>query len=737
MTIGVLLGVVPPMLAAIWFASFHAANIIRSQAKQNLELKADVLTQSVSRWEQMNVRVLRSISQNPSILSMNASKQLPLLVAINRSYSHIYLAEAYNLEGYVVARGSGTAPDRINRSDRYWFKSAVAGNEITREALISRLTGKPAVIFSTPIREFASLSLGDRGNSVSELQQQLKQLGYYKNEITGIYGNATANAVTQFQKKYSGLSADGSVDFTTKQLLELATNFKQQISQTSQLNSTDKPVDKPADKPEKIQGVAIIGIFLNELASSIGTVRIGKTGFAFLVDEKGKLIAHPDPKLLAGKQLINLSNYAPVQTLLAGQIGAFYFTDERGVKWLSCLKKLDSGWGVIILQQEAEALEKEQLFWRFAITTAALAVLGVGGLTWILTSRLVRPLGHLTFAAAQLSNGDWNQRVNIDRLDELGTLAKAFNRMAVQLQKLFASLEAKNQEAEKARTEAVEASKTKSLFLANMSHELRTPLNAIIGYSEMLEEEAFDLNCEELLPDLQRINNAGQHLLSLINDILDISKIEAGRIELYLETCEISAIIHDVATTIKPLVDKNRNILTVNCSPDLGTVYTDVTKIYQCLLNLLSNASKFTEAGEITLEVSRFRRKQEEGRGKKEEEFSYLEEREQKSELSDWEEWISFKVSDTGIGMNAEQIERVFQAFTQADESTTRRYGGTGLGLAIAKKFCQMMGGDISLESELGKGSIFTVELPARVKGDSLRDSYAARTFDPTNQELL
>ncbi|MEG4393274.1 ATP-binding protein [Microcoleus sp. BROC3] len=731
MTIGVLLGVVPPMLAAIWFASFHAANIIRSQAKQNLELKADVLTESISRWEQMNIRVLRSISQNPNTVSMNASKQLPLLVGINRSYSHIYIAEAYNLEGYVVARGSGTPPDRINRSDRYWFKSAVAGTEITREALISRLTGKPAVIFSTPIREFASLTLGDRGNSVSQLQQQLKQLGYYKNEITGIYGNATADAVDQFQKKYSGLPAGGSLDSTTKQLLELATNFQQKFSQTPQLNSTDKS----ADQLGKIQGVAMIGILLSDLARAIGTVRIGKTGFAFLVDNKGQLIAHPDEKFFAQKQLINLSNYPPVKTLLAGKRGAFYFADERGVKWLSCLNQLDSGWGVIILQEEAEVLEKEELFWQLAITIATIAVLGVGGLTWILTSRLVRPIGDLTVAAAQLSNGDWNQRVNIDRQDELGTLANAFNHMAVQLQKLFASLEAKNQEADKARTEAEKASKAKSLFMANMSHELRTPLNAIMGYSEILEDEACELNCEELVPDLQRINNASKHLLSLINDILDISKIEAGRIELYLEKCDISAIIHDVANTIKPLVDKNSNVLSVNCPPDIGTVYTDVTKIYQCLLNLLSNASKFTESGKITLEVRRFRRKQEEEREKHEEKLSFLgdeevasdvlgveakrerskSEKEVESDIPAAEEWISFTVSDTGIGMNPEQIERVFQAFTQADESTTRRYGGTGLGLAIAKKFCQMMGGDISLESELGKGSIFTVELPAIV----------------------
>ncbi len=244
-------------------------------------------------------------------------------------------------------------------------------------------------------------------------------------------------------------------------------------------------------------------------------------------------------------------------------------------------------------------------------------------------------------------------------------------------------------EVQKAKEAAEEATRVKSDFLANMSHELRTPLNAIIGYSEMLQEEAEDLGQEDFVADLQKIHGAGRHLLGLINDILDLSKIEAGKMGLYLETFDIAPMIQDVIATINPMVEKNANTLEVHCADDVGTMRADLTKVRQGLFNLLSNACKFTERGTITFGVTR--------------------------EMEDGADWIKFRVTDTGIGMTPEQMGNLFQVFQQAEASTTRKYGGTGLGLAISQKFCHMMGGDITVESALGQGTTFTILLPVEV----------------------
>src|ERR1700737_5002909 len=264
--------------------------------------------------------------------------------------------------------------------------------------------------------------------------------------------------------------------------------------------------------------------------------------------------------------------------------------------------------------------------------------------------------------------------------------------LAIQNARLFREIEEKGRELE-------QASKHKSQFLANMSHELRTPLNAIIGVTEMLREDAEALK-QDIEP-LDRVLGAGRHLLALINDILDLSKIEAGRMELQLESFALAPLIEDVAKTIEPMATKNGNRIVVDCQTDLGTMHADQTRFRQALLNLASNANKFTEKGTVTIAAQGQRL---EGR-----------------------DWITIGVTDTGIGMTQEQMGRLFQEFSQADASTTRKYGGTGLGLAISRHFCRMMGGDITVESKPGEGSTFMIRLPRIVQSDQALVTTEAR----------
>ena len=338
-----------------------------------------------------------------------------------------------------------------------------------------------------------------------------------------------------------------------------------------------------------------------------------------------------------------------------------------------------------------------------------------------LQGTISRPITELATAATKLARErDFGVRVAGGGSGEIGTLIASFNSMLETIQQRTAEVESARETAEEARERlhqlnlqleetnrtleqrvaertrelaqatksAEEANKSKSSFLAKMSHELRTPLNAIIGYSEMMLEDANDDGDTGRAEDLNKVLGAARHLLGLINDVLDISKIEAGKMELYIESFEILHLLQEVATTISPLVQKKGNTLVLDCPPDIGVMQADATKIRQMLLNLLSNASKFTEKGTITLAVVR----QPGGQA------------------------ISMKVSDTGIGMTPEQLGRLFQAFSQADASTASKYGGTGLGLAITKQFARMMGGEVSVESAPGVGTTFTITLPLQVQ---------------------
>jgi signal transduction histidine kinase/CheY-like chemotaxis protein len=324
---------------------------------------------------------------------------------------------------------------------------------------------------------------------------------------------------------------------------------------------------------------------------------------------------------------------------------------------------------------------------RLVIDTVVLAVIIlIGGLTiWIVIFRIVRPLERITATMTGLAAGHEIADVpETDRGGEIGEMAQA---VQVFKETLEERIRQRTAEATAARDAAIEANRAKSNFLANMSHELRTPLNAIIGYSEILVEEAEELGEENFLADLERIQSAGRQLLGLINDVLDLSRIEAGKMDLHLETFQIAEIVKDISATVGPLIAKNQNKLTLDLPDDSGAMHSDQTKVRQALINVVTNACKFTTNGEITLSVRR--------------------------DLIQGIETIICVVTDTGIGMTHEQLERIFNAFTQADSSTTRQFGGTGLGLAITRSVCTLLGGNIEVASAQGVGSRFTITLPA------------------------
>jgi len=441
-------------------------------------------------------------------------------------------------------------------------------------------------------------------------------------------------------------------------------------------------------------GVSVAEVNLKLIWDVVSQIKVGERGHAYVVDAQGRLIAHPDISLvLRNTDMSRLAQVSAAQTATGGGTSERVQESEDigGRKVLTAYAPVAPlGWLVFVELPATEAyaplyaaLERLALVLLAALGFAVLAGMFLAG-------RMVGPIQALRAGAERIGGGDLSQQIRIKTGDELEALADQFNVMAGRLKESYAGLEQKVEE----RTREVEeksrqlelASQHKSQFLSSMSHELRTPLNAIIGLTEMMVTNAARFGTEKAAEPLRRVHRAGSHLLGLINQVLDLSKIEAGKLELSPDWVNLTPLINEVVDTARPLAEQNNNRLVVKCQENLGSLTVDPMRLRQILLNLLSNACKFTKQGEVTLLARK---------------------------LVNEGNWIEFAVSDTGIGMTPEQQAKLFEEFTQADSSTARQYGGTGLGLAITRKLARMMGGDVTLMSEAGKGSTFTVRLPA------------------------
>ncbi|MDM8558101.1 response regulator [Candidatus Parabeggiatoa sp. HSG14] len=454
-----------------------------------------------------------------------------------------------------------------------------------------------------------------------------------------------------------------------------------------QIERPFKPVIRyamPVFSKGKRMGIVITNVDANKFLQPIED--------ALLVDKKGYYLAHPDVNKRWGNSHNLNSSYTLIrdypnlaQTLLAKESGNIS-TDEVMLTFQRVLIPGQGHWTLIIEQSIGTILDNVGIFHITLLSILLIAVFFALIIFYFISKNIIPPIENLTSIVERVGTGDRKIRLKVKRADEFGRLETEFNTM---LEVIHVS----EKTLHKAKEDAEIANVAKSRFLANMSHELRTPLNAIIGYGEMLQEEIADLGEIELSNDIEKIHLAGKFLLSTINDILDISKIEAGKMELYTETFFVTNMVNDVVHTIQPLFNKNKHTLETY-SEDLGEMHADLTKVRQVLLNLLSNASKFNEQ-KTTISINILR------------------------EIADGKDWIIFRISDNGIGMNVEQKTQLSQIFNASEISPITEYNRS-LGLTIIHHFIQMMGGSIHLESELNKGSTFTVRLPAKV--DSVQD---------------
>jgi signal transduction histidine kinase len=440
-------------------------------------------------------------------------------------------------------------------------------------------------------------------------------------------------------------------------------------------------------------GVTVAEVNLKFIWDVISRIKIGTKGIAYVVDSRGRLIAHPDISYVLQKQ--DLSALPQVKAALAGNADGDSDTvtiarSAQGKEVLTAYAGIPSlGWYVLVEQPLAEAfaplyasLQRTGLLLLAGLVLAVLASLYVA-------RRMVKPIETIQGGAAQLATGNLDERIDVSTGDELEALAGQFNEMAAQLKASYAGLERKVEERTRelsdSRQQLEVANRHKSEFLASMSHELRTPLNAIIGFSEVLAEQMFGEVNEKQAEYLRDIHSSGTHLLSLINDILDLSKIEAGRMELELTRFDVGAALENALTLMRERAVRNGVALTLERQETVGAWIADERKFKQVMLNLLSNAVKFTpQGGKVTVRAKRV------------------------------DSGVEIAVSDSGIGIKPEDQQVVFEAFRQASGDHLKKSEGTGLGLALTRKFVELHGGSLSLQSEVGRGSTFTFTLPER-----------------------
>jgi signal transduction histidine kinase len=442
-------------------------------------------------------------------------------------------------------------------------------------------------------------------------------------------------------------------------------------------------------------GVTVAEVNLKFIWDVVSQIKVGKTGHAYVVDDRGYLIAHPDSSLVLQK--LDLSAQPQVQAAHAGTPRAndaettMTAPDLLGRLALTTYAAIAPvGWSMFLAQPLREAFAP---LYASLLRNAVLLLLGLGLAVLVslfLARKVVTPIRTLQVGAAQIGAGALEYRIDIRSNDELETLAQEFNHMAAQLQESYASLEqkveARTRELAEKGHQLELASQHKSQFLANMSHELRTPMNAILGYTELIMDHIYGEVPEKISEVLERVQQSGHHLLDLINDVLDISKMEAGQLTLALNDYSLAEVVQTVFSAVESLAVEKGLALTVALPDDLPLGKGDERRLAQVLLNLLGNAIKFTEVGEVQVRAT----------------------------AADGA--FTVAVSDTGPGISEADQQKIFEAFQQADSSITRKKGGTGLGLSIVKRIIEMHGGRVWVESRLGKGSTFWFTLPIRVE---------------------